>query len=135
MEIKFQAIFDWVFGAGPASIGGTPNFTYLATPDAALTLDAVAARAEREAASATNVREKLAPTSPNAGGGPRISGHEARPLRRPGPRGPREPAAGDRVRRAPPRVLRRRRAAPRSAWRARLLGFAVGALAAMLTRG
>ena len=58
---RTRAIFDWVFDAAPDE---GYSLSYLATPDAALSPGAVAARRSREAASAANVRDHLAPKHP-----------------------------------------------------------------------
>ena len=56
---RTEAIFDWIFGASPKR---GYELGYLDTPDDGLAPEEVAARAEREAKSAENVRTKLAPT-------------------------------------------------------------------------
>jgi hypothetical protein len=50
---RTTAIFDWVFGIDGAGY----SLEYLATADQGLSAEAAAARAERESASAKNVRE------------------------------------------------------------------------------
>ena len=97
--------------------------------------DAVAARAARETKSAINVREKLAPTYTTLSGVREflVTKHDLYAARGLVARGSRRPAAG-----AGDAALLASygggAAAPHSAWHAIALGFAVGALAAMLTR-
>ena len=114
---RTKAIFDWVFGTTPHE---GFELSHLATRDESLAPDAIAARANAKRSQPSTCAASWRRDLSHAGGGPRIPGHEARPSRRPGPRGPREPAVEHRLRRAPPRVLRRRRRrrrAPRGARR------------------
>ena len=126
-----RAIFDWVYGATPHE---GFSIAYLATADESLSLDAVAARAKREAASATNVREKLAPTYQTLAEVREflVTKHDLYAARGLGARGSRRPAtASDALLLA---SYGGGGAAPTSAWRAAAVGLEVGALAAMLTR-
>ena len=128
---RSKAIFDWVFGATPHE---GFELTFLATPDAALAPDAVAARAERETKSAINVREKLRPTYTTLSGVREflVTKHDLYAARGLVARGSRRPAtASDALLLA---SYGGGAAAPTSAWRAIALGFTAGALAAMLTR-
>ena len=126
---RSKAIFDWVFGATPHE---GFELTFLATPDAALEPDAVAARAKREAASAINVRRTLAPTYTTLSGVREflVTKHDLYAARGLVARGSRRPAA------ASDALLLASygggAAAPTSAWRAIALGFTAGALAAVL---
>ena len=128
---RTRAIFDWVFGATPHE---GFELSFLATPDAALTPEAVAARAERETKSAINVREKLVPTYTTLSGVREflVTKHDLYAARGLVARGSRRPAtASDALLLA---SYGGGGAAPTSAWRAIALGFTAGALAAMLTR-
>ena len=127
-----RAIFDWVYGATPHE---GFSIAYLATADESLSLDAVAARAKREAASATNVREKLAPTYQTLAEVREflVTKHDLYAARGLVARGSRRPATdtGDAVLLA---SYGGGGTAPTNAWRAAAVGLAVGALAAVLTR-
>ena len=128
---RSKAIFDWVFGATPHE---GFSIAYLATADESLSLDAVAARAKREAASATNVRETLAPTYRTLAEVREflVTKHDLYAARGLVARGSRRPAtASDALLLA---SYGGGGAAPSTAWRAAAIGLAVGALAAMLTR-
>ena len=108
--------------------------SYLATPDAALSPDAVAARAKREAASATNVREKLAPTHRTLAEVREflVTKHDLYAARGLVARGSRRPAtASDALLLA---SYGGGGTAPSNVWRAAAVGLAAGALAAVLTR-
>ncbi len=128
---RSKAIFDWVFGTTPHE---GFELSFLATPDESLSLDAVAARAEREAASATNVREKLAQTYQTLAEVREflVTKHDLYAARGLVARGSRRPAtASDALLLA---SYGGGGAAPSTAWRAVALGFTAGALAALLTR-
>ena len=129
---RSKAIFDWVFGATPHE---GFKLSFLATPDAALSPDAVAARAERETKSAINVRETLAPTHRTLAEVREflVTKHDLYAARGLVARGSRRPAtASDALLLA---SYGGGGAAPSTAWRAAAIGLAAGALAAMLTRG
>ena len=108
--------------------------SYLATPDADLTPDAVAARAERETHSAINVRETLAPTYTTLSGVREflVTKHDLYAARGLVARGSRRPAtASDALLLA---SYGGGGTAPSNVWRAAAVGLAAGALAAVLTR-
>ena len=130
---RSKATFDWVFGATPHE---GFKLSFLATPDAALSPDAVAARAERETKSAINVRETLAPTHRTLAEVREflVTKHDLYAARGLVARGSRRPAtASDALLLA---SYGGGSAAPTSAcqWRAIALGFTAGAFAAVLTR-
>ena len=127
---RSKAIFDWVFGTTPHK---GFELTYLATADESLSLDAVAARAERENKSAINVRETLAPTYTTLSGVREflVTKHDLYAARGLVARGSRRPAtASDALLLASYGGVS---TAPTNAWRAIALGLAAGALAAVLT--